>query len=136
MAWRISIATILAALLSALPLVHSAPVPEEKKSKVADFDEATAVGGDADAQARQKAESINNLKQIALACHSYHDVNGKMPDDVKDKEGKLLLSWRMLLLPYLEENPLYQQFRLQEPWDSATNIKLMEKIPKIFESTR
>jgi hypothetical protein len=136
MARPLSISIILA-LLTSLPLVRSAPVPEEKKSKIADFDEATPVGGDADAQTAQKVRSINILKQIALAMHNFAAANNdKLVQDIVDKDGKPLLSWRVHLLPFIEQDSLYKEFRLQEPWDSPTNIKLMEKMPKILESPR
>ncbi len=77
--------------------------------------------------------SLNNLKQIALAMHNYHDTNQSMPPAaVCDKTGKPLLSWRVLILPYIEEEALYKQFKLDEPWDSDNNKKLLAKMPKIY----
>ena len=64
-------------------------------------------------------QSANNLKQIGLAVWSYRDAHNAFPDDIKDKNGKVLLSWRVLL-PYLEEPKLYKEFKLDEPWDSTT----------------
>jgi hypothetical protein len=134
---RISLFAIVAALACSTTLIRSAPVPEEKKSKLAEADEATAAGGDADAQFKQKAASNYNLKQIALAMHNYASANGdKLAQDIVDKDGKPLLSWRIDLLRFLEEDKLYKEFRRHEPWDSPTNIKLLEKIPKVFESPR
>lgn len=52
--------------------------------------------------------SANNLKQIGLAHHAYHDVNGTMAQDIVDKNGKPLLSWRVHLLPYIEQDNLYK----------------------------
>jgi hypothetical protein len=49
-----------------------------------------------------------------------------------DKKGKALLSWRVALLPYLDQNNLFNQFHLDEPWDSAHNKKLLSKMPKVF----
>lgn len=46
--------------------------------------------------------------------------------------GQALLSWRVAILPYLGENELYKQFRLNEPWDSTHNLKLLKKMPKVF----
>jgi Protein of unknown function (DUF1559) len=86
--------------------------------------------------AANRTKSTNNLKQIALAFHAYHDVNGRLPADVVDKDGQPILSWRVLILPYLEQNPLYQEFKLDEPWNGPNNSKLLEKMPKIFESPR
>src|SRR5262245_15901791 len=80
-----------------------------------------------------RARSSNNLKQIAIAFHSFHDVHGAFPAAaITDKNGKALLSWRVALLPYLEEDNLYKQFKLDEPWDSKHNKKLLEKLPKVY----
>ncbi|MDB5306237.1 MAG: hypothetical protein JWO38_439 [Gemmataceae bacterium] len=84
-------------------------------------------------EAAVQAQSINNLKQIALAMHNYHDTNGGLPPAaVVDKTGKPLLSWRVLILPYIEQEPLYKQFKLDEPWDSEHNKKLIPQMPKIY----
>jgi hypothetical protein len=67
--------------------------------------------------------------------HNYHDVNGKFPPQaIRSKDGKPLLSWRVAILPYLEQMPLYQQFHLDEPWDSDHNKALIEKMPPTFAS--
>jgi hypothetical protein len=79
------------------------------------------------------ARSANNLKQIAIAMHNYHDVYGRFPPAaVCDKAGKPMLSWRVLLLPYVEGNDLYQEFKLDEPWDSDHNKKLIARMPRVF----
>lgn len=80
-----------------------------------------------------QAESTNNLKQIGLAMHNYHDVhNGLPPAAIVDKKGKPLLSWRVAILPYVEEDALYKQFHLDEPWDSDHNKTLIAKMPKVY----
>jgi hypothetical protein len=90
--------------------------------------------GNADLQQRK---STNNLKQIALAIHNYADSNkGRFPADVVDKDGKPLLSWRIELLPYVEQEALYKQFNRDEPWDSEHNKKLLDKMPAVFASPR
>ena len=86
-------------------------------------------------QSAQRAQSMNNMKQIALAMHNYHDAGKSFPPAFKaDKEGKPLLSWRVLILPYLEEEDLYRQFKLDEPWDSEHNKKLLDKMPSVYRS--
>jgi prepilin-type processing-associated H-X9-DG protein len=86
-------------------------------------------------EAAARTQSANNLKQLALAMHNYHDVNGAFPPAaIYDKDGKALLSWRVLLLPYIEQDNLYKQFHLDEPWDSEHNKKLLDKMPKTFAS--
>jgi Protein of unknown function (DUF1559) len=90
--------------------------------------------------ARKKAQdaaavssSANNLKQIAIAMHNYHDTMGNFPPAaVCDKTGKPQLSWRVLILPYVEQDALYKQFKLDEPWDSPNNKKLIEKMPRVY----
>src|SRR5215469_7479799 len=78
-------------------------------------------------------ESAYRLKQIGLALHLYHDIYGRLPPTVKcDNEGQPLYSWRVLLLPFLEQDHLYKQFNLDETWDSPHNKPLVEKIPKCY----
>ncbi len=75
----------------------------------------------------------NHLKQLALALHNYHDVNQHFPPAaIRDAQGRPLLSWRVMLLPYLEEGKLYKQFHLDEPWDSEHNKPLIAKMPDVF----
>ncbi|WP_020468113.1 DUF1559 family PulG-like putative transporter [Zavarzinella formosa] len=83
-----------------------------------------------------RMQSVNNLKQLMLALHNYHDVNGHFPTDIVSKEGKPLLSWRVHLLPYIEQSALYQRFKLNEPWDSENNKPLSETVVKLFVSPR
>jgi hypothetical protein len=76
----------------------------------------------------------NNLKQVALSLHSHNDVFKFIAPAAicSKKDGKPLLSWRVVILPYIEEDVLYRQFKLDEPWDSPHNIKLLPKMPKIY----
>jgi hypothetical protein len=80
--------------------------------------------------------SKNNLKQIGLAFLNYESAYTYYPGDILDKDGKPLLSWRVAILPFLEEDKLYNQFKLDEPWDSDNNKKLIEKIPKLYAPVR
>lgn len=84
-------------------------------------------------EAARRSMSMNNMKQIALAMHNHHDTFKKFPPQaITDDAGKPLLSWRVKLLPYLEENNLYQQFHLDEPWDSPHNKQLIEQMPPTY----
>jgi hypothetical protein len=77
--------------------------------------------------------SANNLKQIMLAFHNYHDTfNGFPSAAICDKNGKPLLSWRVAILPFIEQDALYKQFHLDEPWDSEHNKKLIPMMPKVY----
>jgi hypothetical protein len=81
--------------------------------------------------------SRENVKQIVLGIISCADTNNsRIPTNLTDKDGKALLSWRVAILPYIEEEKLYQQFKLAEPWDSEHNKKLIEKMPKIYAPVR
>jgi hypothetical protein len=77
-------------------------------------------------------QSSNNLKQMALAMHNYADANGTFPAAWSSKGGKALLSWRVAILPYIEQDALYNEFHLDEPWDSDHNKKLLPKMPAIY----
>ena len=84
-------------------------------------------------EAGRRNQAMNQLKQIGLAMHNYADVNKRFPARaILDKDGKPLLSWRVAILPYLEQKALYDQFHLDEPWDSEHNRKLVNQMPAIY----
>jgi hypothetical protein len=78
--------------------------------------------------------SQNNLRQIGIAMHQHADIfGGQMPKAaIYSKTGQPLLSWRVAILPYIEQKPLYDQFKLDEPWDSEHNKKLIPILPKTY----
>ena len=57
-----------------------------------------------------------------------------MPSNIRDREGSPLLSWRVAILPYIEEDSLYKEFHLDEPWDSPHNIQLLPRMPRNYKS--
>ncbi|MBR4833226.1 MAG: DUF1559 domain-containing protein [Thermoguttaceae bacterium] len=81
-----------------------------------------------------KTQSINNLKQITLATHNFADAHkSAFPARYSvDADGKPLHSWRVFLLPFVEQGELYKQIRLDEPWDSEHNRQFHSKTPKLF----
>jgi hypothetical protein len=82
-----------------------------------------------------KTQSQNNLKMLALAMHSYHDTFKKFPPHQSamwGKKGKL--SWRVAILPFIEQGALYNQFNLDQDWDSPQNKALLDKMPAAFRS--
>lgn len=89
-----------------------------------------------DVQPAARALSSNNLKQICLALHNYADTYGRFPTNIKGKDGKDLLSWRVAILPYIEQEKLYRQFKMDEPWDSENNKKLISQMPKTYRSPK
>jgi hypothetical protein len=75
-------------------------------------------------------DTQTNLKQIGVAMHNYHDVYKQFPNQaIYSKDGKPLLSWRVAILPYIEQNHLFNQFKLNEPWDSPHNSELLLSMP-------
>jgi len=86
-------------------------------------------------EAARRSESTNNFKHIGLGLHNYHDTLGELPPAVSiDDDGKPLLSWRVHILPYIEQQALYEQFKLDEPWDSPHNKQLIDQMPEVFRS--
>ncbi|MDR3632455.1 MAG: DUF1559 domain-containing protein [Isosphaeraceae bacterium] len=84
-------------------------------------------------EAARRSQCVNNLKQIGLALHNYESANSSFPPAaITDKDGKPLLSWRVAILPYIERGDLYNQFHLDEPWDSPHNSALMAQMPVVY----
>ena len=83
------------------------------------------------AQAKQVSE---NLRVIGIAALNYESAHGHFPDNICDENGKPLLSWRVAILPYMQQNELYQLFKLDEPWDSEHNLKAAQNLPAPFVS--
>jgi hypothetical protein len=75
-----------------------------------------------------------NMKRVVTALHNYAGANGGRlpPAAVHDKDGRPLLSWRVLVLPYLDGEELFRQFRLNEPWDSPHNLALLPRMPRVY----
>jgi hypothetical protein len=97
-------------------------------------------------------ERERSMVSIAKAVEKYHKDKGHYPPPaILGKDGKPLLSWRVALLPYMENawinNPggpgekhinspkeLYDRFKLDEPWDGPNNKKLIDKLPSIYRA--
>jgi prepilin-type processing-associated H-X9-DG protein len=86
-------------------------------------------------EAARRAQSSNNMKRIVLAMHNYHDAHKTFPPRASfDEDGKPLLSWRVHILPFIDQQELYKQFRLNEPWDSEHNKSLIDLMPPIYRN--
>lgn len=85
-----------------------------------------------DAAARN--HDANNLKQLGRAMHNFSDTYGRLPQATAylSREGKPGLSWRVALLPFVEEDALYKQFKLDEAWDSPHNHQLLGQMPRVY----
>jgi hypothetical protein len=75
----------------------------------------------------------NGLKQIGLALHFYHDQYGSFPPAVTyDQHGHPAHSWRVLILPFMDQQELYDQYRFDEPWNGPHNITLQDSMPTVY----
>ena len=114
------------------------PHPENPEEFIASLGPALKALQGAANQARRQArasQNRNSMKQILLAFHNYHDVYNSFPNHnggPSVDEGNHGLSWRVHLLPYLDQAALYEQFDLEEPWDSEHNKSLIAKMPELF----
>jgi prepilin-type processing-associated H-X9-DG protein len=82
-------------------------------------------------EAARRVSCNNNLKQIGLAMHNYYTAYKCFPPAyIPDKNGKPMHSWRVLILPFLEEGSVYKQYRFDEPWNSPHNSALASLMPR------
>ncbi len=82
----------------------------------------------------RRAQCAENLQRIALAMHRHHATNNSFPRPaITDAAGKPLLSWRVAILPFLDQKALYDKFKLDEPWDSAANQALLKEMPAVYQ---
>ena len=66
-----------------------------------------------------------------MACHNYQAVYGVFPPAyIADEQGRPLHSWRVLILPFIEQKELYEQYDLSQPWNSPHNRQLIPRIPR------
>jgi hypothetical protein len=101
--------------------------------KVDDGRETTVLGRESHGTARGLSTSRSNLKQVGLAMHNFHDVHGALPPAVVyGPDGKPWHSWRVLILPQLEQSALYEAYRFDEPWDGPNNKKLLDRMPQVY----
>ncbi|QDV27927.1 DUF1559 family PulG-like putative transporter [Aureliella helgolandensis] len=86
-------------------------------------------------RAALKMNSHSPLNQLSLALHNYHGVYGCFPPAcITDARGRPMHSWRILVLPYMEERPLYENYDFNEPWDGPNNSLLAKQMPRMFHS--
>lgn len=84
---------------------------------------------------QRRQMTIDNMQRITRAIEAYREANGSYPPRaIFSKGGQPMLSWRVLLLPTLGYQELYDKFKLNEPWDSVNNQPLVKLIPSVFQS--
>lgn len=118
--WRIAAPLLAAAVVAMTTLVASLPAEDAAKD-----------------QAKARTASFHKLKIMMLAMHEYHDKHEHLPAAYSSADGKPLLSWRVALLPFIDDpaaREVYLHFHLNEPWDSEHNKTLIAKMPAIYQS--
>jgi hypothetical protein len=81
-----------------------------------------------------RTQMINNGKQIALGSHNFEEQYKQLPTDARDAANVPLLSWRVSLLPYMDQEPLLKQMNLTQSWDSPHNRPFVDKMPATYQS--
>ena len=99
--------------------------------------EALAQASEDAKEAAMTAQSMNHLKQMALAFHNFHAAYRCFPSSQRGVPGapdskNPPCSWRVAILPFIEQQALFEQYRLDEPWDSENNLKLLDQMPDLF----
>jgi Protein of unknown function (DUF1559) len=84
-------------------------------------------------EAARRSQCSCNYCQILLALHNYHSqYNVFPPAYIADANGRPMHSWRVLILPFLEQTPLYNRYNFAEPWNGPNNVTLLNSMPSIF----
>jgi prepilin-type processing-associated H-X9-DG protein len=87
-------------------------------------------------EAARRATCVNNMKQIGIALMSYHDQYKSFPPAyAADENGQPMHSWRVLILPFLEDAEaasVYREYKFEEPWNGPNNAKLAARMPPVF----
>jgi hypothetical protein len=96
-------------------------------------------------EAATRTRSSNNMKQIGLGFHNHHDVYKSLPSAGSENSStpgstslnqpsEQQLSWRVQILPFIEQSSLYDEFERSEPWDSSQNRALVSRMPETYQS--
>ncbi|MBX9624714.1 MAG: DUF1559 domain-containing protein [Gemmataceae bacterium] len=81
-------------------------------------------------EAAARCSTQGRLCQLGVALHNYADTYGHFPPAyVLGPDGRPWHSWRVLVLPYIEQDPLFKEYRFDEPWDGPNNRRLADPIP-------
>lgn len=124
-----------AALSPTAPTILPAPIPSASPAP-----EITVKTTDEFRKEAYKQRQREQFKMTGLAFHNYHDVYAEFPvagtmPSYFEKSGRPKLSWRVHILPYIDQNELYQKFHLDEPWDSPHNKPLLDQMPDMYHAS-
>lgn len=111
------------------------PAPESKPQETAAEPRETAAAS----VPNRMIKAREKMKYILLGLMEYYDQHKMFCPDTNHPEyyapsGRPLLSWRVHILPFMGEEELYQQFKLDEPWDSPHNQRLLAKMPDVYRA--
>ena len=80
-------------------------------------------------EAARRSNCKGQIKQIGLALLNYRETHGRFPPPYfADENGRPIHSWRVLILPYLDRQGLYNEYRFDEPWDGPHNRQLANRL--------
>jgi len=123
----------------------NAPAPAEKEKENDEGDQVPLIDRlnplNKVRDSASRAKSKNNLRLLIIAMHMYNSDFETLPiggikangAPILDQQSKPLLSWRVALLPLMEQQALYNAFHLNEPWDSPHNLTLIDKMPSVYK---
>ena len=80
-------------------------------------------------EAARRSQCQNNLKQIGLALHNYHDTHNQFPPgthETGDLKPEQRLSWQAEILPYLDQAPAYHQLSFDKGWEDEANLNVLD----------
>ena len=80
-----------------------------------------------------RTDCQDNIRKLTIAIHEYESKHGQIPPPYSiAADGTPLHSWRVLLLPFLGEQSLYDEIDLDKPWDDPVNIQFHSRMPDVF----
>jgi hypothetical protein len=84
-------------------------------------------------EAARRSVCEGRLNRIQMALFYYHDAYGRLPPAyIADAEGRPMHSWRVLLLPYLDEQKVYEEYDFSEPWNGPHNRRLEHRTNRVI----
>lgn len=85
-------------------------------------------------EAMKRSTSRNNLRQFGIAVHNRHDDIGRLPAGTHRVGNRSEHGWTTALLPYLDQEALYDRIDLEQPWDHLVNVDAMQERIEVFEN--